>query len=51
MESRYGKARRVWVMDRGMTSEENLQWLREEGRRYILGTPRSGVKRWEKSTV
>ena len=51
MESRYGKARRIWVMDRGMTSEENLQWLREEGRRYILGTPRSGLKRWEKELI
>jgi hypothetical protein len=27
----------VWVMDRGMASEENLKWLREGGRRYVIG--------------
>src|SRR5437899_1750380 len=27
MERRYGQARRVWVMDRGMTSAENIAWL------------------------
>lgn len=46
MEQRYGKSGRVWVMDRGMTSEANLAWLRKEGRRYLLGTPRSEMKRW-----
>jgi transposase len=48
VEKEYGKAGRVWVMDRGMTSEENLQWLREEGRRYLVGTPRSEMKKWAK---
>ena len=47
MESRYGKARRIWVMDRGMISEENLKWLRGEERNYIVGTPRSELKKWE----
>ena len=28
-------------MDRGMTSEENLEWLREGGRQYLVGTPKS----------
>jgi len=51
MESRYGKAKRVWVMDRGMTSEENLEWLREEGRSYILGTPKRELKRWERELL
>ncbi len=46
IEQRYGRSGRVWVMDRGMTSEENLAWLRQEGRRYLLGTPRSEMKRW-----
>src|SRR5262249_20217303 len=40
IEARYGAAERIWVMDRGMVSEENLQFLREGGRRYIVGTPR-----------
>ena len=48
MEDRYGKARRIWVMDRGMVSDENLDTLREENRLYIVGTPRSELKNWEK---
>lgn len=51
MEERYGKAGRVWVMDRGMTSEHNLQWLREGGRRYLVGTPRSEMKKWERELI
>lgn len=46
MESRFGLAGRVWVMDRGMTSEENLAWLRSTNRRYLLGTSRSEMKAW-----
>jgi hypothetical protein len=30
MEQRYGRARRVWVMDRGMVSQANLDWLRQD---------------------
>jgi len=51
MEERYGKAKRVWVMDRGMTSEENLDWLREGGRKYLIGTPRSELRKWEQSLL
>lgn len=51
MEERYGKAQRVWVMDRGMTSEHNLQWLREGGRSYLVGTPRSEMKKWHRELV
>ena len=47
MESRYGRSQRVWVMDRGMVSEENLKFLRDGERRYILGTPKSLLKTWE----
>jgi len=46
MEARYGIAQRIWVMDRGMTSEDNLEWLREPGRRYLVGTPKSELKKW-----
>ena len=46
MEARYGIAQRIWVMDRGMTSEDNLEWLRETGRRYLVGTPKSELKTW-----
>jgi transposase len=46
MEARYGTANRVWVMDRGMTSAENLAWLRHTGRRYLIGTPKSELRKW-----
>lgn len=46
MEARYGIADRVWVMDRGMSSAENVAWLRETGRRYLIGTPKSELKKW-----
>ena len=51
MESRYGKARRIWAMDRGMVSKENIEWLRAEERLYIVGTPRSELKNWEKDLL
>ena len=47
MEGRYGKANRIWVMDRGMASEENFEFLKKEGRRYILGTQRGQLKPYE----
>jgi transposase len=46
MEVRYGIADRVWVMDRGMSSAENVAWLQETGRRYLIGTPKSELKKW-----
>lgn len=51
MESRYGKSDRIWVMDRGMVSEENLQFMRDEGRRYIVGTPKSMLKKFEQQLL
>jgi transposase len=47
MEKRYGKSNRIWVMDRGMVSEDNIGFLREGGRRYIVGTPKSMLKKFE----
>ncbi len=47
MEKRYGKSDRIWVMDRGMVSEANIDFLREGGRRYIVGTPKSMLKTFE----
>ena len=46
MEKRHGTIGRVWVMDRGMASEENIAWLRQTGRRYIIGTPKAEMKKW-----
>ena len=47
METKYGKANRVWVMDRGMVSEENLEFMRASGARYLVGTPKSLLKKFE----
>jgi transposase len=44
MERRYGRAGRVWVMDRGMTSAENIAWLQSGGRHYLIGTAKSELK-------
>jgi transposase len=46
MEARYGVANRIWVMDRGMTSAENVAWLRRTGRRYVIGTAKSELRKW-----
>lgn len=48
MESRYGLAQRIWVMDRGMTSTENIAWLQQSGRRYLIGSHRGDVKKWSR---
>ncbi|MFB0554548.1 MAG: IS1634 family transposase [Phycisphaerae bacterium] len=41
IESLYGKARRIWVMDRGIPTEELLAEMRSEGVQYLVGTTRS----------
>jgi transposase len=51
MEGRYGKSDRIWVMDRGMVSEENIVFLREGSRRYIVGTPKSMLKKFEQELL
>lgn len=51
MERRYGKSDRIWVMDRGMVSEGNIEFLREDGRRYIVGTPKSMLKKFEQEIL
>jgi len=51
IEKKHGQARRVWVFDRGIVSEENLQWLRERGAHYLVGTPRAQLKAYEKQLL
>lgn len=50
IESQYGKADRVWVMDRGIPTEETLQQMRREDSRvnYLVGTPRGKLTGLEK---
>jgi transposase len=47
MEGKYGPAGRVWILDRGIASEDNLAWLRARGARYLVGTPRARLRRFE----
>ncbi len=51
MEQKYGKADRVWVMDRGMTSQDNLEFLRERQAKYLVGTPKSDLKKFEQQIL
>jgi transposase len=47
MEAKYGRASRVWVLDRGMVSEQNLQFLRDRCGHYIVGTPKAMLRKFE----
>jgi transposase len=47
VERKYGKARRIWVMDRGIVSEANLAAIRKRDGQYLVGTPRSKMKEFE----
>jgi transposase len=49
MERKHGKLGRIWVVDRGIASEENLQYLRDRGAQYVVGTPKNQLKKFESS--
>ena len=51
IEGLYGKMRRVWVMDRGIPTEESLEEMRREGIAYLVGTPKSLLNRLEQDLV
>jgi transposase len=51
VERKYGKARRVWVFDRGIISEDNLKALRKRDGQYLVGTPRAKLKQFEKQLL
>src|SRR2546430_3117544 len=51
IERKHGKARRIWVFDRGVVSEANLEKLRERGAQYVVGTPRSQLKQYEQQLL
>ena len=53
IEELYGKARRVWLMDRGIPTEAVLQEMRETERQmfYLVGTPKARVTKYEKQWV
>jgi transposase len=51
MEEKYGCAERIWAMDRGMISEENLDYLRERDALYIVGTPKGRLRKFERELL
>lgn len=51
IESLYGKADRIWVMDRGIPTEAVLGEMRAEGVHYLVGTPKSALSRMEQSLL
>src|SRR3974377_197413 len=50
IEEQYGKAERIWVMDRGIPTEEVLQEMRAANPPvfYLVGTPKGRLTRYEK---
>jgi len=51
MERRYGKADRIWVGDRGMMSQKNIEFLRSGSRRYIIGASKASLKQFEQQLL
>jgi transposase len=51
MEQKYGRANRVWVMDRGMVSEENIARLHRSNASYIVGTPKAMLRQFERELI
>ena len=51
IEELYGRASRIWVMDRGMAGEGNVEFLREGGRRYIVGTAKNSLRKFERELL
>lgn len=51
IEARYGQARRIWVMDRGIPTEAHLAELRARGAQYIVGTPKGRLTALEQQLL
>jgi len=51
MERKYGKADRIWCSDRGMTSKENIEFLKQDGRKFIIGTAKSELRKFERELL
>lgn len=47
IEQRYGKANRIWVMDRGVPTEDSLAQMRRMGASYLVGTPKGRLTKLE----
>ncbi len=51
IESMYGEARRVWIMDRGIPTEATLQGMRDEKIGYLVGTPKIMLSKMQKELL
>ena len=51
VEAKHGRARRIWVFDRGIVSEANLEKLRQRGGQYVVGTPRHRLQDYEQELL
>lgn len=53
IEQQYGQARRIWVMDRGIPTEENLAQMRASDPpvQYLVGTPKGRLSKLEKDLL
>jgi transposase len=53
IERQYGKARRIWLMDRGIPTEEVLAEMRaaDPPVQYLVGTPKGRLSRLEKDLI
>jgi len=51
MESKYGKAKRIWVIDRGMVSQLNLDFLKQRQAYYVVGTRKSELKKYQSALL
>jgi hypothetical protein len=48
IEDQYGKMNRLWIMDRGIPTEDALEQMRAQGASYLVGTPRGRISKLEK---
>jgi len=53
IEEQYGKARRIWIMDRGIPTKKDLQAMRQSDPpiHYLVGTPKGSLSRYEKKLL
>jgi len=51
VEAKHGRAQRIWIFDRGLVSEANLERLRQRGGQYVVGTPRHQLEAYEKELL
>lgn len=51
LEEKYGYKGRLWIFDRGIVSEENIEMLRQRGASYLVGTPRHRLREFEKELL